>query len=152
MRTKTFAALALCLMLLTGCGEEPVEEVPYVPKHQQQASYQWDGKVINGLTPVSAFEQSGDDLQIFPYFDADDYIIMKRIFKSGNGFWETTVAPYKETENYVTTKDYSLVTMDTGATYAWIDIDDETAYLVSTATLSSAYVREVCDQLCQQDT
>lgn len=149
LKLKYFLPMLLVL-LLTACGEEPEPEVPPTPpKHAQAALFVWDELTVNAITPVTAFETNGSDLQIYPYFDDDKYILMRKIFLSNNNFWNTVTATFQDTDNYISSESYSLFTLENGYTVALIPIDEETAYVVSSNQLPSAYVEKVCDTICQ---
>ena len=149
-----YAIFLLLVCVLTACGDaEPVPELTpqptLPPKHMQATATVWDNLTISEITPTTAFEQVSDSLRIYPYFDGDSYILMKKIFLSNNNFWDTATQSYTDTDNYIKTAKYSLITLDNGYTVAMIPIDEETAYVVTTNQLPSAYVKKVCDIVCQ---
>lgn len=149
-KVKVLLLSILSILLLVGCTSEEeivVEEVP--PLHSIQDSISWNSISMNGITPVCAFETIDDELKIFPYYDSDAHISMKRIFISGNGFWDTFTKDYTDTGNIKVTDKYTLITTNTGNSMVLINIDSETAYVVESDTLPSSYVQLVADALCK---
>lgn len=150
MRGKSLISVFL-LFFLVACGkDEPVPQPPPVNYlHYKQLSYVYDGHEITGISPVSAFEESADGLLIFPYFDGNDYILIERIYLSGNKFWDTVSSEYEGTPNKITENGFSLFTTGRGVSIGCVPINEEEGYIVRTETLSSAYVQKVCEILCQ---
>lgn len=151
MRYKVLLCSVLLMLLLCSCGEQEViipEQTPK-PMHVQEDSTTWDGKLISGISPVSAFDTSASELKIFPYFNSGDYILVKRIYLSDNQFWSSVSHAYIGTPNYVDKNAYSYFTLESGTTIGWVLITEDECYVVQTNTLASAYVEKVCELLCQ---
>ena len=153
MRKSVITVLCLCLLFITGCDEE-IEEpvVESVDLRPITTSIVWDNKVIQNISPVSAFESSTDMLQIFPYNNNDKHITIRKIIVSDNGFWNTVMLGYEGTENIIVTEQYSLVTNNKECTFGYIPIDYEWAYIVYSETLPSSYVEYVMKVLCNSST
>ena len=148
MRKRFYLILLLALML-TACGEEPVIEVQEPPPlHNITDVFVWDSLVLESITPCNSYEAFGDDLQIFPYYNDTKYITIRKIVLSDTGFWETVSAPYKGTENFLSSDKYSLFTMTNGTTIGYFPMSDDYAYVVITDSLPSSYVVAVLNLLC----
>lgn len=148
MQKQAIICTLLFTALLTGCGEqdtEPVIETP--PLHEITTSVVWDNLTLSQITPVTSIVVSGDSLDIFPYNDNDMHITVKRILISDNDFWQT-VFNTQDTENTMTCDEYSLITTSSGATYGYLEIDEESAYIAFTDSLPSSYVWSALEMLC----
>ena len=149
MRIKTLILICLFLLILSGCGDEQVEESSAVlDLHPISDSTVWDNITIEAITPVTAFEINDDALKIFPYNNNDKHITMRKIVISRNGFWNTVETIYDGSDNLHVTSDYVLITMSNHCTYGYVPIDDEWAYIVSTESLPSSYVEAFLRMLC----
>lgn len=145
------ALLLSLLLLLTGCGEQEEVEVPEVPVtylHEQADSVLWDDKTISAITPCCAFDSQSDVLTIYPYFDSDVSVTVKKLLLSDNNFWSAITSPL-EVDNCYTTEEYSFATMPNGTTVGMVPIDSEMCYWVSSNQLPSGYVQAVLKVLCQ---
>lgn len=144
--------LSLVVFLL-GCGEEEIvlPEPVYVPPplHTQMDRITWDSHLFENITPVTSYEESGDSLKVFPYFNGDFYILIEKIYLSDNKFWDSVISDYIGTPNGVDYDEFSLFTTGQGVTLGLVMADDGSGYLVRTDNLSSAYVKRVCEVLCQ---
>lgn len=145
---KKITTLCLCvIILMTACGaaeaEEPVFESPVSYMHQPAVSYTWSGISFDNLFPASSYEESGESLNIFPYYNNDSHITVRKILISGNDFWDNVIKQYTGTDNIRNLENYSYVTNASGMTVGYYAIDDKSAYIVSTDTLPSGYVETV---------
>lgn len=143
-------------MLLCGCGkqeEEVVSEpVPVSHLHEPTESIVWNNMLLNGITPVTSFESTDDTLTIFPYYDNDAHITVRKIIISDNAFWNSVISQYIDSDNIKYVNDYALVTNTDGKSFGYIGIDEKTAYIISTDTLPSAYVESTLKLLCNTNT
>ena len=142
---KKVTTLCLCVILLmTACGaaeaEEPVFESPVSYMHQPAVSYTWSGISFDNLFPASSYEESGESLNIFPYYNNDSHITVRKILISGNDFWDNVITQYSSTNNIKNLENYSYVTNESGETIGYLAIDDTYAYIVRSSTLPSGYV------------
>lgn len=148
---------------LAGCSQKDFEEpeeveeidtvVDEVTLHEITDSIVYDNKQLTHITPISSFEADGAELNVFPHFNKEQHINVKRIVISGNKFWTSVCKDAKQTDNYKKNakKGYTLVSHE-GTTYGYVEIDDEEAYLVTTSDLPSSYVELVLEQLCSTNT
>lgn len=149
-------ALSVLVLMLNGCGKtepelevsEPVQVQP--PLHEMADSVNWDNLTIKGITPVTAFESSGAELTIFPYYDNDNHIIIEKIITSKNAFWDSVLDEYSGSNDLIIRKHYSYVTTDNGTTIGLLQMDDY-AYTVK-SSLPSYYVDAVLSALWQSVT
>lgn len=149
MKSK-WVLVTLCILFLSGCGEEEVPPVPTPPPlHTQAQSITWDGMEITEVTPVSAFEITDTCIQIFPYFNSEEYISIERIYVSENDFWNSVTSEYEGTPNHKKDTNWELFTLPSGITLGCVIIDDDECYIIRTEALSSAYVEKVCKMLCK---
>lgn len=155
MCKKALTLFLLFCFILCGCGKEVEEVVESTepPLHEKMDSVVWDDFTIQSITPVCSFEIVGDELQIFPYYNNAAYINVVKILISDKAFWKTVSAEYESTDNYVKGDGWSLFTTSSGNSIAYIPIDgDEYAYVVSSSTLPSGYVKLVAEYLCNYAT
>ena len=154
MRKRVIAMLLLCVSLLSGCGKEEEVQEPVVEPdlHEIVLEYNWDGLDLKGITPVSSFEADGENLNIYPYYNNDAHISMRKIFISSNNFWSTVEKVYSEGDNYIKREKYSYVTFDNQNTVCYIPIDEETAYVIESSTLPSGYIDLFARMFCSIST
>lgn len=147
---KSVTLIILITLIISGCGESEEIVEPEIPDlHPIQSEFTWDSISMNSISPVGAFEEQGDIIKIFPYHNTESYISVKKIFLSGNNFWETFTREYATTHNLVQRDKFSLITTETGTSLCLVPIDSESGYLVVTENLPSYYVELVANQLCQ---
>ena len=141
--------IASLLVLLVGCGkEETPVEVEQPPLHTMQSSYKTSSISANAITPTTAFEEVGDELRLYPFYNSDHYISMKVILISNNDFWNTIISGYTGTNNLQVYDKYSLITTSFGKTITVIPRSSEEAIVISSDTLPSGYVKATADMLC----
>lgn len=144
--------LILCATLFAGCGSKSEETVTAADLRPIQSSCIWESVSINSITPVSAFETEGSCLKIFPYNNSESYIKIEKILISNNGFWDTVVKEYEDTNNMRVLDNFSYVTTASKVTIGYLPLDAEYAYIVSSDTLPSSYVEKVLEMLCNTST
>lgn len=150
---KLLSMLILCsTILLLGCSNKNEETVSVPDLRPIQYSCEWDSVSVNSITPVSTFETEDDCLKIFPYNNSESYIKIEKILISNNGFWDTVVKEYKDTNNVRVLDNFSYVTTASKVTIGYLPLDDEYAYIVSSDTLPSSYVEKVLEMLCNTST
>lgn len=152
MRKGSIGLVIGLALLLSGCGEtEPVQQevVDQPPLHTQASQFDNGTISMNSITPVTAFEDLGDEVQLFPFYDCDKHISMKIILTSNNDFWSTLLDSYTDTGNRQDFEKFSLITTSSGNTMTLLPIDDEHAILVESSTLPSGYVKAAADELCK---
>lgn len=148
---KSIILSLLAVCLLCGCGvdsPEPVEEPTHVPLRPISNEVSWDSILVNAITPVTAFEIIDDTLSIFPYNDNASYIKVEKFIFSSNNLFGILVKGCSA-ENIIVTDSYSLCTLPSGESLAFIPTGENKGYLISTR-LPSAYCKKVVDILCLQ--
>lgn len=151
MCKKAVIVLSLACVLIAGCSKSADETTPMDTSQalrEIQESYTWGELEVNNISPVTAFEESGGELKIYPYNDGDSFVVVKVVYTSINDFWNTVKKTYSKTGNYKKIGDTFVVTDKTGVTYGMVKIDDDSSYLVS-STLPSSYVESVVLDLCK---
>ena len=151
MCRKCLVLICLPLLLLVGCGKtepEAVEE-PEVILHTVSESFD-DGTVsMNSITPTTAFETVDEEVHIFPFYNSDKYISLKKVFISDNGFWDTMTSAYTDTNNLKSYDKYKLITTEAGKSIVMLPYGDDSALLIESSDLPSGYVKAVADALCK---
>ena len=149
---KTIACFVVLYALLVGCASEtqPETQMPVseVCLHEPSDSHVWQGITIPAISPVTAFEEYGDTLKIFPYYNDNAYISLRVVLVSGNDFWNTVTSTYLDSGNAIVKDQYSYVTTENGITYGLLPVS-ETAAIVAETTLPSSYVDRILEMLCQ---
>lgn len=142
--------LSVLCISLGGCAsdKEDTSVIETPPLHGTVTDIQWEGLSLQAITPVCSYELQDSDLDVFPFNDNDAHITMKKILFSGNGFWDTVIREYVNTDNLVVTDKYTYVTFTNGATYGLLMSDVDYGYLVFTESLPSSYVKLVLDTIC----
>lgn len=142
--------LLICCTVFCGCSEKNETSVEEESKPLREISSEivWNDLTLSPITPVCAFEINGGQLDIFPYNDSDFHISMKVIFTSDNKLWSSVKRNYNGSDNLQVYEPFSIVTVENGTTYGYMDRDENSAYLVSTETLPSSYVVRLLEELC----
>lgn len=145
MRRACTLIVLVTILTLCGCGTKKVDqeqttvpEVSYL--HEPIQSYTWNGYTFDNIFPASSFSETSDGLDIFPCYDSDAHISVGKIIISGNGFWDSVITQYSNTNNIVERDNYSYVTAESGETIGYIENDNNSAYVVRSSTLPSGYV------------
>lgn len=155
MQKRRYLTLVAVIMLaVSACSPKETEEVESeivvdVPPLTTQAdSWTAQGLTVYGIGPVCGFQELNNVLEIHPFFNESKHISMKKMIISETGFWNTLC---KATSTAVYTKEdnFELLTLDTGVTYGYYQVDNETAYIFESDTLPSSYVKEVMRKTCK---
>lgn len=148
-RGITFLAMIMLMIMLTACGEaEPAptpEPTPvHVPKHKITQQVTWENMILSPITPVCSFEVRDADLYVFTDNEGDSYIQLKRFYFSSNNLWKQLIATI-DSKNLLEKEGYTICSVN-GTTYAFIPMDDESGFLVSTK-LESGYCERMADEV-----
>ena len=144
MRFKCLAlicALSLSLVACSGNDEVvepviPVDTTPPLSNVAESASF-YDIEVP-AIGPWCGFNYVDDCLEIHPFYDSTQHIILERIMLSDKPYWDVI----ERTEGAVV-KEYpsgSLLTFTSGKTYGYYEDGAGYAFIFSTDTLPSSYV------------
>ena len=143
----------LCLVCLTGCASKEEAVVTEPPPISEQASYAYfDELEVPAIGPVCGFVSKSDSLEIYPYYNYNAHITLKKMLISENGFWDTLISTQSEDFVLTAEESYTVITTPNGVTFGLLPIDDEWAYLVETDGLNSGYVRVLLNKLCLPST
>lgn len=147
MRLKT-GLILLSLCFLCGCGKVEEPDVVVQPDLRPvMTEYTWNELSLKGITPVTSFEEQGDEINIYPYNNNEQHISIRKIFISSNNFWSTVTDSYSGTENCIKRDKYTFITFDNQTTVCYFPIDEESAYVLE-STLPSGYVDLTAKMLC----
>lgn len=152
---RTVIVLSLCAVVLCGCGPTVEKEQPVVEEQPALAelsdSCDMFGTTFQSIGPMCGYVTSDDTVSIYPYYKSPEHIDVKRMLLSDRGFWDTVKA--NETDAVVAESDkYFTITLTTGTTYGVILAESDSVILIKTDSLPSAYVKVVCEKLCQSNT
>ncbi|MCM1234394.1 MAG: hypothetical protein NC489_30200 [Ruminococcus flavefaciens] len=146
---QSFGILLCLALLLTGCSSAEGEIVePSVP----DISEQMDTAAIFGIEfeaigPVCGFIIEDDAVEIHPYYNSSEHIQLKKILLSDRLFWNTIKSSVQDSAVVVSGDNYDMITVDSGITYAYKQLDDNWALIAKSDTLPSSYVKAVMDRL-----
>lgn len=143
MRFKCLISCCLLLLCLGGCSKEVEEEVvEFVeetpPLSEVADSATFEDLTVDALGPWCGFIYNATSLEIHPFYDSTQHIIIERILLSDKPYWKVI----KSTEGVIV-KEYphgSMLTMSSGASYGYIEDGNGYAYVLSTDTLPSSYL------------
>ena len=142
-----------CLVCLTGCAKnKDIEVVETPPLSERAESVYFETLEVEAIGPMCGFINTGDCLEIYPYYDFNSHITLKKILISENGFWDTLITTQSEDFVVTETESYTLITTPMGVTFGYLPVDDEWAYLAETEGLHSGYIRVLFNKLCLQNT
>lgn len=135
------SVLLLLTTLLVACGNKTESEVEYVPVSTQDEVCTNDELRVTGIGQSTGFNKNGDTIELYPYFDIDKKVTLRKISISNNNFWYDFVVSQGYTMADVKLYKTGIMVLPTQtASYGYLCIDDSTAVFAYTSDLPWSYV------------